>query len=113
MTIERSLGGLIARLSNEPVSALYRPSADVLFRSIAAVCAPDTCAVILTGMGGDGALGMRAIHEGGGWTIAQDEQSSVIYGMPRRAVELGGVHVSLGLDKIAQEIVRVTRGVAG
>ena len=112
LTVERSLTGLVARLSDQPFSAPYRPSADVLFRSIAAACAPQTCAVILTGMGDDGALGMRAIHEAGGWTVAQDQQSCVIYGMPRRAVELGGVHVSLGLDHIAQEIVRVTRGVA-
>jgi len=112
LTIERSPTGLVARLSDQPASAPYRPSADVLFRSIASACAPQACAVILTGMGDDGALGMRAIHEAGGWTVAQDEQSCVIYGMPRRAVELGGVHVSLGLDQIAQEIVRVTRGVA-
>ncbi len=60
-------------------------------------------------MGDDGALGLCAIHERGGYTLAQDEASSVVYGMPRRAVELGRVDVSLPLDLIAAEIVRVTR----
>ena len=98
----------MARLNPEPSNTIHRPSADVLFRSIAVCCAAETCAVILTGMGDDGALGMRSIHEGGGWTIAQDEASSVIYGMPRKAVELGGVDVSLSLDRISTEVVRAT-----
>jgi two-component system chemotaxis response regulator CheB len=100
--------GLVARLNPEPADALHRPSADVLFHSIADCCATETCAVILTGMGNDGASGLRAIHEGGGYTVAQDEATSVVYGMPRRAVELGGVHVSLPLDRIAAEIIRAT-----
>jgi two-component system chemotaxis response regulator CheB len=101
---------LVARLSAEPADALHRPSADVLFNSIARCCAAETCAVILTGMGDDGAHGLRAIREAGGYTVAQDQATSVVYGMPRRAVELGGVDVSLPLEKIAQEIVRVTEG---
>jgi len=80
----------------------------VLFRSIAHTCAAETCAVILTGMGDDGALGMRAIRDGKGWTIAQDEASSIIYGMPGKAVARGGVQISLSLYHIAREIVRVT-----
>jgi len=64
--------------------------------------------VIMTGMGADGAEGMRAIHNSGGWTIAQDEATSVIYGMPRRAVELGGVRVSLPLERIAANIIEAT-----
>ena len=57
-------------------------------------------------MGDDGALGLRAIREAGGWTVAQDEATSIIYGMPRRAVELGGVARSLALPEIAAEIAR-------
>ena len=98
----------MVRLSPEPANTIHRPSANVLFHSIAGCCAAETCAVILTGMGDDGALGMRSIHEGSGWTVAQDEASSVIYGMPRKAVELGGVAVSLSLDRIPAEIVRAT-----
>jgi two-component system chemotaxis response regulator CheB len=107
----RASVGLVARLRSEPPDTLHRPSADVLFHSIANCCATETCGVILTGMGDDGALGLRAIHEGGGYTVAQDEATSVVYGMPRRAVELGGVDISLPLDRIAAEVVRVTAGV--
>jgi two-component system, chemotaxis family, protein-glutamate methylesterase/glutaminase len=97
------------RLSREPEQATYRPSADVLFRSIASACAEEACAVVLTGMGDDGALGLKAIRDGGGHTIAQDEKTSLIYGMPKWAVEMGGANVSLPLDLIAAEIVRATR----
>ncbi len=99
---------LMTRLETEQAGALHCPSADVLFESIAACCASETCGVILTGMGNDGALGLRSIRRAGGYTIAQDEASSIVYGMPRRAVELGGVDVSLPLDQIAAEIVQVT-----
>lgn len=101
--------GLVVRLSAEPSDTLHRPSADVLFHSIADCCAAETCAVILTGMGDDGALGLRAIHEAGGYTVAQDQATSVVYGMPRRAVELGAVDVSLPLDQIPAAIVRSTK----
>jgi two-component system chemotaxis response regulator CheB len=107
----RTNAGLVARLRSEPSNMLHRPSANVLFHSIANCCAAETCAVILTGMGDDGALGLRAIHEGGGYTVAQDEATSVVYGMPRKAVELGGVDISLPLDRIAAEIVRATADV--
>jgi two-component system chemotaxis response regulator CheB len=59
-------------------------------------------------MGGDGARGLCAIHREGGYTIAQDEATSVVYGMPRQAVEMGGVDISLPIDQIAAEIVRAT-----
>ncbi len=108
LTVARTNAGLVARLSSEPSDTLHRPSADVLFRSIANCCADETCAVILTGMGDDGALGLCSIHKRGGYTVAQDEATSVVYGMPRRAVELGGVDISLPLDQIAAEIVHAT-----
>lgn len=108
LTVVRRDARPIVRLVAEPANALHRPSADVLFESIAACCAAETCGVILTGMGNDGALGLRSIRRAGGYTIAQDEATSIVYGMPRRAVELGGVDVSLPLDQIAAEIVRVT-----
>jgi two-component system chemotaxis response regulator CheB len=97
----------VARLSLEPVNALYRPSASVLFDSVARTCGSAACAVILTGMGDDGAASLRAVFEKGSHTIAQDEATSLIYGMPKRAVEAGGIAVSLPLEKIAEEIVRV------
>ena len=108
LTIKRSNGNLIARLSDEPTETIHRPSADVLFASIARCCPEDTCAVILTGMGDDGAREMQSIQAAGGWTIAQDEASSVIYGMPQKAVEYGGVNVSLPLNQISASIVHST-----
>ena len=109
LTVARRGGSLVAGLEEEPAGVLHRPSANILFHSIAGSCAPETCAIVLSGMGDDGAMGLCAIHERGGYTLAQDEASSAVYGMPRRAVELGGVDVSLPLDLIAAEIVRVTR----
>jgi two-component system chemotaxis response regulator CheB len=108
LTVERQDKELVVRLRPEPSDTLHRPSADVLFRSIARCCAPESCAVILTGMGDDGALGMRAIRDGGGYTIAQNEATSLVYGMPRQAVLAGGVLAELPLEQIAAEIVRVT-----
>jgi two-component system chemotaxis response regulator CheB len=99
---------LVVRLTPEPSSALHRPSADVLFHSIATACPTEAVGIILTGMGEDGALGLKALHEAGGHTIAQDEATALIYGMPRKAVELGAVDVSLPLEKIAAQIVSLT-----
>jgi len=109
LTVKRQQEKFTVQLTPEPADALHRPSADVMFGSIANCCAEDTCAVILTGMGNDGALGIHSIHKNGGYTIAQDEATSVIYGMPRRAVELGGVDISLPIGQIAAEIARVTK----
>ena len=78
---------------------------DVLFRSAAAVAGEYTLGVLLTGMGRDGARGLGAIKEAGGCSLAQNEASSVIYGMPRAAVELGVVDRSVHLQAMPQAIV--------
>ena len=109
LRVARQGKNLVAQISPEPTQARHKPAADVLFRSIALCCAAEACAVLLTGMGDDGALGLRAIREAGGWTVAQDEATSVVWGMPRRAVELGAVRALLALEDIAAEIVRATR----
>jgi two-component system, chemotaxis family, protein-glutamate methylesterase/glutaminase len=92
-----------------PVSHV-RPSATVLFESVARAYGPQAVGVLLTGMGDDGALGLKAIHDQGGLTIAQDEKSSVVYGMPKIAVELGAVDHVLPLDQIAPALVRLAAG---
>ncbi len=107
LTVSREPGRMLVRLSLDPAEALHRPSADVLFKSLAQVCPKEACGVILTGMGDDGARGLRALFEAGGDTLAQDEFTSLIYGMPKRAVEMGGVRLSLPLDQIADEVVKV------
>jgi two-component system chemotaxis response regulator CheB len=81
------------------------PAADILFNSVANVVGADAIGVILTGMGEDGAYGIVRMHNAGAKTIGQDESTSVVYGMPRRARELGGLDYVLPLNKIAEMIM--------
>jgi two-component system chemotaxis response regulator CheB len=92
-------------LDEEPKSALHRPSADVLMASAAKVYGARTLGVILTGMGSDGVLGLRAIREAGGPALAESEETCVIYGMPKAALEAGVVDKSVPLHRIADEIL--------
>ena len=92
-----------------PVSR-HRPSVDVLFRSVARSAGKNALGIIMTGMGDDGARGMKEMHDVGAQTLAQDEESCVVYGMPKEAVKLGGVDKIVSLDDIAQEIVLYGRG---
>lgn len=85
--------GLVARLDANTVSGYHRPAADVLFASLASAAGPEAVTVVLTGMGADGAEGTAAIQAAGGLTIAQDESSSAVYGMPRAAAAQGVDHV--------------------
>jgi two-component system chemotaxis response regulator CheB len=84
----------------------HRPSVDVLFNSVAEVCGRNAIGVILTGMGSDGAAGLKRIRDFGGYTIGQDERSSVVYGMPMAAYMTGAVMVQLPLYRIPDEIIR-------
>jgi two-component system chemotaxis response regulator CheB len=93
----------------EPVNN-QKPAADVLFRSAAQVYQNAVISVVLTGMGCDGAEGTRYIRKAGGITIAQDEESSMIYGMPKAAAETGCVDMVLPLDKIPSKLVFLVRG---
>ena len=87
----------------------HRPSVDVLFRSAARYAGRNSIGVIMTGMGDDGARGMLEMKEAGAYTIAQDEESCVVFGMPNEAIKLGGVHKVATLSTIAQEVVRASR----
>jgi len=98
-------------LDAEPHGTFHQPSIDVLFQSVVdSGLARRTLAVLLTGMGADGASGMVEICEAGGWTIAQDEASSVVYGMPKVARELGGVREVCSLQRIGRRIVQLVEG---
>lgn len=97
-------------LDDGPERHSCRPSVDVLFQSLATDMGASTAAVLMTGMGRDGATGLLEIRKAGGYTIAQDEATSVVYGMPRAAVELGAAKTVLPLDLIGGAITRVVRG---
>lgn len=90
--------------TEEPVSAINRPSVDILFKSLAYAYPRPGCAVLLTGMGRDGAKGLKAMRDSGWHTIAQDKSTSIVYGMPKAAVEHNAVIDVLPLNKIATAI---------
>ncbi len=92
--------------TQEPLATPFRPSVDVLFKSVAAHWPSMGVAVLLTGMGRDGAEGMKMLHRVGWHTIAQDEATSVVYGMPKAARDLGAASEILPIDRIAQAILR-------
>jgi two-component system chemotaxis response regulator CheB len=97
--------GYKTRLLQTPPVHHCRPSVDVLFRSVAEAGGKHVTAVLLTGMGSDGAMGMQAIRRAGGRTIAEHEKTCVVYGMPRAAIDLGAVDLVLPLPQIAGAIV--------
>jgi two-component system chemotaxis response regulator CheB len=99
-------GGRV-RLNLDPERHFCRPSVDALFESVAADYGLSAAGCLLTGMGKDGAEGLLAIRRAGGATIAQDEATSVVYGMPREAVQLGAVEHSLPLGEIAPALVSI------
>ncbi len=94
------------RLSERRPEDIYRPCCDLLLESVARVYGSSSIGVILTGMGDDGVRGIACIREAGGFTIAQDENSSVVFGMARAAIERGFVSMILPLDGIAAELVK-------
>jgi two-component system chemotaxis response regulator CheB len=106
MLVRSGSYGLHVDLNRHPEVSGHRPSVDVLFSSVAEACGARSVAALLTGMGRDGALGMARIHEAGGYTLAQDEASCVVFGMPRAAVSEGGVEEAADIRKIPTLIQR-------
>jgi two-component system chemotaxis response regulator CheB len=103
--LQRRGGGVVVALDEEPRDVLHRPSADVTMASAAEVYGPHALGVVLTGMGSDGTEGLRAIREQGGLTLAESEETCVIFGMPKSAIDAGVVHRAVALDKVAGEIL--------
>ncbi len=97
---------LVLEVRADPPIGVFRPSATYLFRSMARALGPRAAGIVLTGMGNDGAAGLLALHQAGGSTAAQDEATSVIYGMPRAAVEAAAADRVLPLGEIAAWLVR-------
>ncbi|MBF0456319.1 MAG: chemotaxis response regulator protein-glutamate methylesterase [Nitrospirae bacterium] len=105
--IKRSGARYYVEVKDGPLVSRHRPSVDVLFRSAARYAGKNVVGVIMTGMGDDGARGMLEMKEAGAITIAQDEASCVVFGMPNEAIKHGGVDKVLPLDKITREVLRL------
>ena len=103
------LGKKTIRLSQEPQRNGHRPSADVLFESVAKIYQNRALGVIMTGMGKDGAVELAEMRKQGAWTLGQDEKTAIVYGMPRVAFELGAVQKQVSLENMADEISKLAR----
>lgn len=105
MILQLSGARYLVRITDGPPVNFQRPSVDVLFQSVAQCAGRNAIGVILTGMGNDGARGMLLMRECGAYTIAQDEQSCIVFGMPKEAIKLGAAAEVVSLSKIPQAIV--------
>lgn len=108
--LKRSGARYYVDVKEGPLVSRHRPSVDVLFRSAARYAGSNAIAVIMTGMGDDGARGMMEVREAGGYTIAQDESTCVVYGMPREAIKLGAVHRIASLETIPEAVLAAGTG---
>lgn len=104
LTLQRRDGLLYTVLSDEPPACGCRPAADVLFQSAAALLGRAALVLVLTGMGRDGAVGARQLHDAGAWVIAQNEATSVVWGMPGSTVAAGAADQVLALDEIGPTV---------
>jgi len=109
LEVERKVSGGIVHLSDAPLVSGHRPSADVLFASVAMAYTNRVLGVIMTGMGRDGAQHLGTVYKEGGITLGQDEKSAVVYGMPRVAYELGHVMEQVSLENMARRICDVAK----
>ena len=108
--LKRSGAKYYVEIKEGPLVCRHRPSVDVLFRSAARYAGANAVGVIMTGMGDDGARGMREMKDAGAYTIAQDEESCVVFGMPREAIAAGAVEEILPLQDIARRVLELVRG---
>jgi len=113
LSVERSGANYVARVRDgEPVNR-HKPSVEVLFKSAAQVVGPNALAIMLTGMGADGATAMKEMRDAGSYNLVQDEASCVVFGMPREAIAAGAAHEVLPLGQIASRLLERLRGLGG
>jgi two-component system chemotaxis response regulator CheB len=105
LSLRKAGGQYFAVVADGPPVNRHKPAVDVLFRSVADCAGADVLAILLTGMGDDGARGMKRLHDGGARTLAQDEASCVVFGMPKEAIRLGAVDQVVPLESVAEAIL--------
>ena len=107
LRVEKSAAGYRLKISDENKVCGHRPSVEVMMQSMAQHVGPNAVGIMLSGMGSDGANGMLAMRKAGARTIAQDEATSIVFGMPKEAYERGGAERLLPLQKIAAEVIKL------
>jgi len=105
MVFQATNNGVVARIVQPTPLDRYIPSVDVMFSSLSGIYGPKLLAVVLTGMGNDGSRGVRAVKNAGGQVLAESEESSIVFGMPREAIATGSVDKVTSLDRMAREII--------
>ena len=110
MILKKSGAYYYVKIKSGPLVSRHRPSVDVLFKSVAKFAGKNAIGIILTGMGNDGAKGIMLMKEKGAITIAQNEKSCVVFGMPKEAIALGCIDYVLPLDKISEKVIELLRG---
>ena len=110
LTIEKRGGVYKTKLLDTTKVSQHKPSVDVLFRSVNNSVGGSAMAVIMTGMGDDGMIAMKDLFDNGAYTVAQNEQSCVVYGMPKKAVEIGAIKDIVHLDEIPKYIIDYSNG---
>jgi two-component system chemotaxis response regulator CheB len=111
LRVHRSGAQYLVEVRDGPLVNRHRPSVDVLFRSVARAAGRNALGIIMTGMGGDGARGLKEMRDAGAATLAQDEVTCVVYGMPKEAVKAGAVERSLPLEELAPAVCAYARSV--
>ncbi|WP_426304453.1 protein-glutamate methylesterase/protein-glutamine glutaminase [Acidovorax facilis] len=105
MTVRRSGAQYVIEVRNGPLVNRHKPSVDVLFRSVAHAAGKNAMGIIMTGMGDDGARGLKEMHDAGAQTVAEDESTCVVFGMPKEAIKHGAVNKAVPLNRIPYEIM--------
>ena len=110
LTIEKGVGGVYkTKLLDTIKVSHHRPSVDVLFRSVNNTVGSSAMAVMMTGMGDDGSIAMKEMFDNGAYTVAQNEESCVVFGMPAKAIQAGAIKDTIHLDQISQYITEFSK----
>jgi two-component system, chemotaxis family, protein-glutamate methylesterase/glutaminase len=113
MYLKKNASGYYVSVKKDPIYNHHRPAVDPMFFSATDEAKKNLIALIMTGMGKDGAEGIAKIRENGGYTIAQDEKSSIVFGMPKAAIELGGINKIISLENITRYLIELKNGKGG